>query len=227
LPKYSFLSLAKISALVKKEFVLEFRQRASLSGIVLYLVGCIYLSYLAFIGGKMTDKGFWNALLWIILLFNSIITVSKSFSADVKGRALYNYSLYDPRHFILAKLFYNMVLVCIMSLIGFFFYGWFIGNLVKNMPLFIVNLSLSSLAFSGILTMTAAIASRINGNFTLMSILSIPLLFPLMLIAMRISLLAALGSSFASCTNYLLALGALNVMVVVLCYLLFPYLWRE
>lgn len=221
------MSLTKIYALVKKEFVLEFRQRSSLSGIILYLVGCIYLAYLAFMGSPLKERPLWNALLWIILLFNAIISVSKSFASETRGRALYNFSLYDPRHLILAKLLYNMLLVLVMSLLGFFFYGWFLGNLVKNIPLFVTNLSLSALAFSGILTMTAAIASRINGNFTLMSILSIPLLFPLLLIAMRISLLAAMGSSFASCTNYLLALGALNVMVVVLCYLLFPYLWRE
>ncbi|MBC7863570.1 MAG: heme exporter protein CcmB [Bacteroidia bacterium] len=221
------MSFAKISALVKKEFVLEFRQRASFAGIILYLVGCIYLSYLAFIGSELKDRGFWNALLWIILLFNSIISVSKSFASEVKGRALYNYTIYDPRHLILAKLFYNMLLVLVVSLTGFFFYGWFIGNLVKNIPLFVVNICLASMAFSGILTMTTGIASKINGSFTLISVLSIPLLFPLMLIAMRISLLAALGSSFAGCAQYLMALGALNVMVIVLCYLLFPYLWKE
>jgi heme exporter protein B len=221
------MSFTKISALVKKEFVLEFRQRSALSGILLYLAGCIYLCYLAFIGKTVSDRSNWNALLWIILLFNAIITVSKSFSSETRGRALYSFTLYDPRHLILAKLFYNMILVLVVSFAGFFFYGWFIGNLVENVPLFLLNLAVSSLAFSGILTLTSGIASRINGNFTLMSILSIPLMFPLLLICMRISLMTASGLGIAECGNYLMALGALNLMIVLLCYLLFPYLWRD
>jgi heme exporter protein B len=169
----------------------------------------------------------WNALLWILLLFNAIITASKSFSAETKGRALYNYSLYNPRHLIGAKLIYNMVLVMVVSIIGYGFFSLFIGNPVKNTPLFIVNIILSSLAFSGVLTMTAGISSKTNGSFTLMSVLSIPLLFPMLLLALKISMMATLGNSFTHGMNYLLGLIALNVIIVLLCIILFPYLWRE
>ena len=219
------MSIQKISALIKKEFVLEFRQRASLSGVFLYLAGCVYVCYLAV--RKIEEIETWNALLWVLLLFNAILTVSKSFLSETKGRSLYNYTIYNPKHLILAKLFYNMFLVLVVSLLGFFFYSVFIGNPVKNIWLFICNLSIASLAFSGVLTMTAGIASKTNGGFTLMSILSIPLLFPLMLIAIRVSILATLGSTFVACSNYLLALAALNTALVLLCYLLFPYIWRD
>lgn len=227
------MSFRKIGALIRKEFVLEFRQKASLSGILLYLAGCVYVCYLAIrkinAGDEwgLKEKETWNALLWILLLFNAIITASKSFSAETRGRALYNFSVYDPRHFIAAKLIYNMLLVLVVSLAGYAFFSVFIGNPVKSSALFVVNLVFSALAFSGVLTMTAGIASKTNGSFTLMSILSIPLLFPMLLLAMRISLYATMGKSFEYCAYYLLSLFALNVIIVLLCVLLFPYLWRE
>jgi heme exporter protein B len=227
------LSFQQISALVKKEFILEFRQKASLSGILLYLLGCVYLCYLVIRKisvlpeWRLKEKEEWNALLWILLLFNAIIAASKSFSSETRGRALYNFSIYNPRHLITAKLIYNMLLVLLVSLAGYFFFSIFIGNPVKNLPLFIVNVTLSSMAFSGVLTMTAGIASKTNGSFTLMSVLSIPLLFPMLLLAMRVSLFATLGKSFSYCSYYLLGLLALNVIICLLCILLFPYLWRD
>jgi heme exporter protein B len=213
--------------------VLEFRQKASLSGILLYLAGCVYVCYLAIRKisvlpeWKLKEKEEWNALLWILLLFNAIIAASKSFSSETRGRSLYNFTIYHPRHLISAKLIYNMLLVLIVSLAGYAIFSLFIGDPVKNLPLFIVNVVLSSMAFSGVLTMTAGIASKTNGSFTLMSVLSIPLLFPMLLLAMRVSLFATLGKSFSYCAYYLLGLLALNVIISLLCILLFPYLWRE
>jgi heme exporter protein B len=197
------------------------------------LIGCVYLCYLAVqkINSapvwKMKEKLEWNALLWILLFFNAIITVSRSFFSETKGRSLYNFSIYDPTDFIASKLIYNMILVLAVSLLGYFFFAVFVGNPVNNQLLFLVNLIFSAVAFSGILTLTSGIASKTTGGFTLMSILSIPLLFPMLLLAMRISLMATIGSDFSECLNYLLGLLILNIIISSLCLMLFPYLWRE
>ncbi len=60
-----------------------------------------------------------------------------------------------------------------------------------------------------------------------MSILSIPLLLPVVIIVVRASLGALFGMELEQNLVYLGALLALNALVVILGYLLFPYLWRE
>ena len=223
----------QVFAIIHKEFRLEFRQRATLSGILLYLIGCVYLCYLVIrkitVGPdwKLREIETWNSLFWILLLFNAIIATSKTFANDSKGRMLYYYSLYHPRNLLIAKLIYNFLLLTIISLLCYFFFAVFIGNPVKNLPVFLTDLFLSCIAFAGILTMTSGIAAKAGGGFTLISILSIPLLFPMLLMAIRSSMLACLGYSFSSGSVYLFGLLALSVLIVSLGVLLFPYLWRE
>lgn len=215
-----------IKTLIKKEFLLEFRQKSTIGGVVVYVVGTIFVSALCF-KGKL-DKPTWNALFWIISLFTSVTISGKSFLKETGGQALYNYLYYNPRHFILAKTLYNMLFMLGLSLVTFFFYGFFVRNEVENMPLFLIVLILASTGLAGILSLMSAIASKASGNFAIMSILSFPVLMPLILVIIRLSKQAVDGIEWAGVGYDLIAiLAALNVLTVTLSFLLFPYLWRD
>ena len=95
------------------------------------------------------------------------------------------------------------------------------------MLLFIALLILAGIGFSTILTMVSAIASKTNNNTTLMAILSFPILVPLLMIVIKVSKNAIDGLAMAESYNYLIILILLNLIVVILSYLLFPYLWRD
>ena len=60
-----------------------------------------------------------------------------------------------------------------------------------------------------------------------MAILSFPLLVPLLITAQHLSEMAAPGADMAGYGAYVAALLALDAMIAALCYLLFPYLWRD
>src|SRR4051812_2399088 len=100
-------------SLIKKEFRLEFRQKTTLGGILVYVVGTIFISALCFKG--RLDKPTWNALFWVITLFTSVTISGKSFIRETGGQALFNFLHYDPRHFILSKIVYNMVFMLFLS----------------------------------------------------------------------------------------------------------------
>ncbi|MGZ3884855.1 MAG: heme exporter protein CcmB [Bacteroidia bacterium] len=211
--------------LVKKEFLLEFRQKASLGGILIYIVSTVFVSALCI--QKSIPVYVWNALFWIILLFASVTISSKSFLKEARGLGLFNYLYYSPRSFILAKIIFNMALMLVISVITLFFYSWFIPQMIGNFWLFFITLLLSSSGFAGVLSLTSAIAAKANNNFSLMSILSFPVLMPLLLISIRLSKQAIDGLDWSVSTNFLLTLGALNVLVIMLANLLFPYLWND
>lgn len=213
-------------ALIKKEFLLEFRQKSTIGGVLVYVVGTIFVSALCF-KGKL-DKPTWNALFWVISLFTSVTISGKSFLKETGGQALFNYMHYNPRHFILAKTLYSMAFMLCLSLITFFFYGFFIRNEVENLGLFMLVLMLASTGLAGVLSLMSAIASKASGNFAIMSILSFPVLMPLILVIIRLSKQAVDGIEWAGVGFDLVAiLTALNVLTVTLSFLLFPYLWRD
>ncbi len=217
--------LNEIKGLVKREITLEWRQKYALSGILLYVISTVYLCNLSF--DRIIDANTWNALFWVILLFASVSAVSKSFIQEREGRLLYLYSITSPQGLILSKIIYNSVLVILMSLICLIFYSGFIGYLVQNFWLFLTALLLGSFGFSAILTLMSAISSKTRGNQTLMAILSFPIQLPLLLTLIALSKKAIEGEVLANCYDLVVILLGIDLIVVVLSYLLFPYLWRD
>lgn len=212
--------------LLKKEILLEFRNRSTLGGIMVYIIGTIFTSVLCF-KGKM-DKPTWNALFWIITLFTSVNISGKSFLKETGGAAIFNYMYYSPRMFIMAKVIYNMVFMLLLSLTTFLCYSFFVRNEIENMGLFIPVLILSSTGLAGALSLMSAIAAKAGGNFALMSILSFPVVLPLIIVVIKLSKQAVDGIEWAGIDgSLLLILGALNVLTITLSFLLFPYLWKE
>lgn len=212
--------------ILKKEFLLEFRQKSALGGVLVYVVGTVFVSALCF-RGKL-DKPTWNALFWVITLFTSVTVCGRSFLRESGGQALFSYLHYPPGNFVLAKCIYNMVFTLGLGIVTFFFYGFFIRNEVENLGLFLLIVFLASTGLAAVLTLMSAIATKAGGNFALMSIMSLPVLMPLILVVIRLSKQAVDGIEWAGVSMSLIAtLGALNVLSLALAWLLFPYLWRE
>ncbi|HEY0030921.1 MAG TPA: heme exporter protein CcmB [Bacteroidia bacterium] len=214
----------QIKYLVIKELKLEMRNKYALGGILLYVVSTVFVSYLSF--RKIVTPATWNALFWIILLFASINAIAKSFISETKGKLLYLYTIASPQAVILSKIIYNSLLLMVLSGLCLLVYTVFIGNIIQDLPLFLLTLLLGSFGFSSLLTMVSAIASKANNNFTLMAILSFPIIIPLLMVLIKLSKNAIDGLERWD-LNYLLVLLFLNVIIIALSYVLFRYLWRD
>ena len=215
----------QIKYLIQKEVVLEWKQKYAFNGILLYVVSTVFICYLSF--RQIIDPPTWNALFWIILLFASVNAVAKSFLQESRGRQLYMYTIVSAQAMILSKIIYNILLMLVISLVNLFFYTLFIGNLVEDMPMFILGLLLGSAGFASVLTMISAIASKAGNNTTLMAILSFPILIPMLITIIRFSKNAVDGLDASINYQFIIMLLGLNVLVIALSFLLFPYLWRE
>jgi len=211
--------------LIRKEFLLEWKQRYALSGLLLYVVTTIFVCYLSF--KKVVDVPTWNALFWIILLFASVNAVAKSFMQESRHRNLYYYTVADPKLVIGAKLIYNTLLLLSLALLHLAIFSLLIGNPVQDMTLFLVALVLGVFGLASVMTLISAIASKAGANSTLMAILGFPVLMPLLLTSIRLSKNAADGLVVASNQQFIIVLLALNIAISALTIILFPYLWRE
>ena len=217
--------MREIVFLIEKEIQSEFRQKYAFNGLLLYVVSTVFVCYLSF--RQIVDLPTWNALFWIIQLFAGVNAISKSFLQEGRGRMLYYYTLTNPRSFILAKILYNLLLMMILSAFNLIFYSLFIGNPVQDLPMFLIAMFLGSAGFSAVLSMVSAIASKSGNNFALMSILSFPILIPLLMVTIRFSKNAMDGLPWMVSQHSIILLLALISMVFGLSYLLFPYLWRD
>lgn len=218
----------EIITLVKKDATLEWRQKYALNGILLYVVGAVFITYLS-IGAKegRIPIPTWNALYWIIILFSAINAVAKSFIQEHQGRQLYYYMIASPESIILSKTLYNTGLTLLLSLLGYTVFSVVMDNPVQDQVLFIVNLVAGSIGFSACLTMVSAIASKAGNNGTLMAILSFPILIPILLLAIQISKNAIDGLDREASVDKIMMLIAINLVIGATSYILFPSLWKS
>ena len=177
--------------------------------------------------GNLINPITWNALFWIIILFTAVNSISKSFNQEREGRQLYYYLIANAQAIILSKIIYNAGLMLFLALGGYFAYSLVMNNPVENHILFIVTLLLASTSFASTLTLVSAIASKASNSGALMAILSFPIIIPTLLIVIKTSKNAMDGLDFASSYDEILTLLAINMILVTVSYLLFPYLWRS
>ncbi len=218
-------NLSSISTLIGKEFKLEFRNKVSISSMLLYVVSTTFICYQAF--KEIDNIPTWNALLWIIILFSAINAVNKSFYAENKSQQMYFYLLTAPQNIIIAKTVYNIILVNVLTLITYVIYSVILGNPSGYPWQFWLVLVLGSTGISAILTLVSAIAAKTNNNLGMISILAFPVMVPLIMTTIKAGKNAADLLSFSVNSKYLLALGGLDILIIGLSFILFPYLWRE
>jgi heme exporter protein B len=217
--------IKEIKALIQKELLIEWRQRFALGGILLYVVSTVFICFLSF--RNIIEVNTWNALFWIIILFASINSSAKSFLQESRGRMLYYYTLASPQAFVLSKIIYNSLLMLVLSLVCFGIYSLLMGNIVENLSLFFLIIVLGCIGISSLLSMMSAIASKAHNNFTVMAILSFPIIMPILIVIIRLSHNAIDGTDFYFNLKYFGVLFSLDVIVIALAYLLFPYLWKD
>jgi heme exporter protein B len=218
--------LKEIKELVRKDFLLELRQKYAINGILLYVVSTIFVVQLCF--GRVIDESTWIALFWIILLFAAFNAVSKSFVQESSARRLYYFMLAPAVSVVLSKIIYNAMLMLILGLLSLIVFIIFMGFPEFNLYLFLPAFSLGCIGISGALTMVSAIASRSGNNAALMAILGFPVVVPLLLLlvnASRLSLKVVLP--VVDIIKSISALFLIDVVVIILAVILFPYLWRD
>lgn len=216
----------QVITLFKKDILLELRQQYALYGVILYVMSTVFVLYLTI--GSETDGEVWNALYWVILLFVCINAVAKSFLQESRGRMLYFYSITSPAAFIISKLLYNLLLIIIMNSISLLLFLLFLGNPTVFTGQYILISILGACGLSLIFTMLAAIASRAMQQASLMAILGFPIIIPQLLLLVRLSKLAFAETFRAGASmEVTLLILALDLSVVVLAVILFPFLWKD
>lgn len=223
---YFAYMIGRITALLKKDILLELRQQHTFYGILLYIASTIFVLYLSL--PESPDGNVWNSLFWVIQLFVCVNTVAKSFLQESRGRMLYFYSITSPAEFILAKLVFNIILMLIMSLVSLVLFFSFLDNPVTDTLRFTGIVLLGGTSISLVFTLMSAIAAKAQQNAALIAILGFPVILPQLLLLMRLSK-AAFSEVFRDGAVLQLSglIGLMDLLVLVMAVILFPYLWKD
>jgi len=210
--------------LLWRDWVLEWRTRYALSGIVLYVLATVVLVYSALVDIR---PQVWNAMFWVIVLFAAVSAIVKSFVQESQARQLYYYSLVHPLALLAAKMIYNSVLLFVLSLLSWLLLALLTGNPVKDTGLFVLAVFLGSMGLAIAFTFVSAISAKAQNSATLMAVLGFPVIIPILLVLVKVGANALRLMQDTAIMGDILILVAINLVLLSVALLLYPFLWRD
>lgn len=220
--------LKNIVHLLKYEFKRELRQAHALGGLLLYVLSTLFIIFISFanVSGPV-----WIILYWIIVLFAAVNAILRSFSNEMGNRRLYYFSLVNGTELYVAKVIYNFIILGVLSVLNFIAFAAISGSPILNIPVFFLGIGLGSLGLSMALTLIAGIASQSTNNGTMMTILSFPVIIPILLSLVHLSAFTLQAGTFSTVGteaygDIMSLLGIIGLLFAV-SVLLFPFLWKN
>ncbi len=203
---------------------MDFRNKYPFLSIPLYLAAIIYISYLSFQG--LINNSNWNALFWMILLFTMVTAIGRSFLQE-QDRSMYYYFVLKPQVLITAKLGYQLIYSLVLCLIAFVLMQVYFPREITNLELFMLNLLLATIGLSSTFTMVSSIASGATNQGNLMAVMGFPAAIPILVLAVTNSRKILMGASLSEIKGNVTTLVSVDVVIIALVFLLFPYSWKK
>lgn len=226
MPTMSVSLAGNIRAIFKKEIISEFRTRYAFNAIIMFsLVSLTVVSFS--LGLNKPSLNVMAALFWIILFFAAGSGLAQVFIKEEESRTSGFLRLYASGNAVLlGKMLFNLFLLVCMAILLVPLFIVLLDTLPQNFPLFLVGLILGLCGLAGATTIIAAIVSRASIKGALFTVLSFPVLLPLLVASIEITLHAFAGGNFAAASSALQLLVAYDVVMITLSIMLFDFIWK-
>ena len=214
----------QVIALILKDLKVDWRSKYPVAGIFLYIIVLVIIGYMSF--ANFIKPEVWNALFWIILLFTSVNAIAKSFVQE-DDRSMYYFFTAKPGAIILAKLIYHFGYQLALLITAYLAFSLFLGPATGDRFWFTTNLLAGSLGLSSAFTMISALASKTNNQSIMMAILGFPVIIPVLILSISNSKMIILGGGWPDISTNFIALLSVNMIIIALTFILFPFTWKS
>ncbi len=216
-----------IFAVFRKDLSLELRTRYAMNTLLAF-TGAALLLILFTLRAEQLDPTPKSGLVWIVILFAAMAGMARSFviETDQKTWPLLRLHAHATDVYT-GKLIYNFLFLLTLNSITFLIYLFMMGMAVVNYFYLFSGIILGALGLASITTMTSAMISKADRRGAVFSVLSIPLLVPLLLILTRVTRVALVEGIDPTALNDFMALIGYAGVTITAGILLFDFIWDE
>lgn len=213
-------------AIWRKDLRIEFRTRFAYNTLLMFAVTTLVTISFA-VGGFVPDRDVATALLWIILFFSAMTGLARTFIQEEEKKTATALKLAAaPETVFLGKYLFNVTLLGSITVLVVPLYLVLLQQSVSLWAPFLATVILGTLGLAGASTIIAAIVAKAEAKGALMTILSFPVLLPLLLAAINATRVCLAGAPGTAPVSELLLLLCYNGAMVTASLLLFEYVWQ-
>lgn len=218
----------KSYALFIKDFSSEIRTRYAINSLAMFII--VAISVILFsIGQEKISPELTAGLFWVVIFFTAMSGLARAFvSEEERGTALTLQLIASPTTVFTGKLIFNIILVFAMNtVIAILYATLFEAFIIQNFSLFLVSFILGNIGLAISSTIIAAIIAKAGAKGTLYPVLSFPILLPLILTSVQLTLFAIDGTGFEKSVFEIAIVVSYDVIMLTASYMLFDFIWKE
>jgi heme exporter protein B len=173
--------------LLRKDIRRELRTKDMVSSMAIYalLVLIVYGAALSQVGTSLDIMQMSGGLLWVLIVFTSLLGLNRSFAYEKQNDCLEGVLLVpmDRSVIFLAKATSNLLFLALVELITvpLFCFFFLLGQpFAETFPLIVAPLALGTIGMAGVGTLLSTITANTRGKDVMLAVLMIPLIFPLL-----------------------------------------------
>src|SRR5690554_1069739 len=168
-------------AIFKKDLQSELRTRFGINVVLAFVIAAMLLVLFSLRADQL-EPAPKSALIWIVILFAALSSLSRSFVAENDKKTFDLLRMYSNGSSVYSgKLLYNFIFTLLVNAASFVLYIFLMNMAIQSWPAFLTILIIGTAGLSGVATMTAAIISQADRKGAVFSVLSLPLFMPLVL----------------------------------------------
>lgn len=225
-------TFSQYRTLLKKDLRQEFRTREMLTsmGIYAFLVIIVYGAALALTARGMDIAHMGGGLLWVLIVFTSLLGLGRSFAHEKEQGCMEGILLVplDRSVVFLAKATANVIFMLAVEIIAvpLFYFFFMTGEpAAPTLPAIVAPLVVGTIGMAGVGTMLSTITMNTRSKDVLLAVLFIPLIYPLLLACVTATTAAITGAELWTdlFVMPLVLAAAYDVVMLLVCWVLYDF----
>ncbi|MBN2571394.1 MAG: heme exporter protein CcmB [Ignavibacteriales bacterium] len=210
-----------------KDWKSEMRTRYAFNSQILFIlitITIVSISVSTDISNAMTC-----GLYWLVIFFAAMSGLSRTFVTEEERGTILTLQLNASSTVIFSgKLLFNLFLLIISNIIITLSFALFLKLfIISNFLIFLLTFILGSIGIASTATIISAIISKTNTRGSLFTILSFPLVLPLIIVLIDLTNLLSENIQIHQVVNQLVILISYDVIVITASFLLFDFIWKD
>jgi heme exporter protein B len=208
-----------------KFFLLEeWKGKYAIAGAFLHIFTAVLITFLALPG---MDKPHFSAIFWVVVIFTTLQGISKAFISMRKGSFVFWQQLVSPTVFLGARLTSAFLLMLAFTLFAYLAFTVIHGSVTETGLHFLVVALFTGAGVSSVFCISSSIAVKTDNPGVLLTVLTFPVIIPVLLIGVKAGKKAVDELGFYSFLPELLLLTLLDLLIIFLGLVLIKYIWKE
>ena len=225
-------TFSQYHTLLKKDLRQEFRTREMLTsmGIYAFLVIIVYGAALALTARGMDIAHMGGGLLWVLIVFASLLGLGRSFAHEKEQGCMEGILLVplDRSVVFLAKATANVIFMLAVEIIAvpLFYFFFMTGEpAAPTLPARVAPLVVGTIGMAGVGTMLSTITMNTRSKDVLLAVLFIPLIYPLLFACVTATTAAITGAELWTdmFVMPLVLAAAYDVVMLLVCWVLYDF----